>query len=191
MEEHILHIALTGHRPNKLAGYDIEQPPYKQLQADLESFIGIQLEKYDKVVCHSGLALGADTIWSKAILSMRDTHPGRVKFHAEVPMLSQPSVWFNERDINFWHEQMDLADEQTIYGHLEGLSKEERKYKAIKLLDERNKGMINHSDMLLAVWDGSKGGTYNAVTYAKKQGVKTYIIKPEKYFNKLKGDYHL
>lgn len=179
-----LHLALTGHRPKKLAGYNLTVPFYKHLQEDLEIFIGIQLESFDKVICHSGLALGADTVWSKAIIAMKEKHPNNVQFYAEVPMLSQPSVWFNKEDVSFWHRQMELADKQNIYGSLDGLTEKERRYMAIKLLDERNKGMIDQSDMLLAVWDGSKGGTYNAVKYAKEKGLEIFTIKPETYYNR-------
>ncbi len=44
-------------------------------------------------------------------------------------------------------------------------------------LDNRNKYMVNNSDYVLAVWNGSSGGTYNCIKYAKKQNKKIdYII---------------
>ena len=98
---HELHIGLTGHRPNKLGGYDLSQKSYRKLQDYLERFIHHNLQSFDIIIGHSGLALGADTIWSKAILAMRDRNPGRVKLHAEIPMLSQASVWFKKSDIDF------------------------------------------------------------------------------------------
>ena len=97
----VIHIGFTGHRPNKLGGYDLTQPGYRNLQADLESYIRRNLDVYDTVVGHSGLALGGDTIWSKAILSMKDQYPGRVLFHAEIPMLEQHESWFKQSDIDF------------------------------------------------------------------------------------------
>lgn len=85
MEERI-GLALTGHRPPRLAGYDLNHPFYKNLQATLENLIERALLKYQVVDCHSGMALGADTVWSLAILACQERHgKDRVRFHAEMP----------------------------------------------------------------------------------------------------------
>lgn len=179
----IIHISFTGHRPNKLGGYNLDaHPGYRQMQWDLETYIERNLKVYDVVWGHSGLALGGDTIWSKAILAMKDRYPDRVFFHAEIPMLEQPDCWFRKSDIDFWHEQVERADAKTIYGSLEGLAKPERDREAVRLMDVRNHGMLDHADVLLALYNGTKGGTDNAVQYAKKIGLTTYIVHPSVYF---------
>ena len=178
-----IHIGLTGHRPNKLGGYRINTPAYLSLQQDLERYIEQQLQTHDIVVGHSGLALGADTIWSKAILAMRERYPNRVQFHAEIPMMAQPSKWFAKSDIEFWHEQVDSADFSSVYGDLSVCNNDnERRRLAVVLLNKRNEGMLDHSDILLAVWDGTSGGTGNAVKYARKTGLEIVRIRPDKYF---------
>lgn len=60
MEERI-GLALTGHRPPRLAGYDLSHPFYQNLQTTLESLIERALLKYQVVVCHSGMAPGGVT----------------------------------------------------------------------------------------------------------------------------------
>lgn len=171
------HIALTGHRPPKLGGYNINTPAYKKLQADLEQYIRYSLSLHKTVICHSGLALGADTVWSKAILNMRNEFPTRVLFHAEIPMLNQPSRWPSAKDRLFWQQSVESADFSTIYGEVsETLS-------AGKLLDKRNNGMVDHCDELLAIFDGSKSGTGNAVNYAERTGKNTIHIHPSRYFS--------
>lgn len=175
----VLHIGLTGHRPSKLGGYDISTPSYQKLQKDLEQYILHQLETHDIVVGHSGLALGADTIWSKAILSMREKHPGRVQFHAEIPFMSQHSKWFKKSDIDFWHEQVETADDSTVYADFKT---EVTNAQAGKALNDRNIGMINHSDVMLALWDGSKSGTGNAVNYSRSVDKHIQFIDPKNYF---------
>ena len=35
---------------------------------------------------------------------------------------------------------------------------------------KRNKYMVDKSDIVVAVWNGSKGGTANTVKYAKQSG---------------------
>lgn len=182
MQTNTIHIALTGHRPNKLGGYDLTKPGYADLQADLEQYIRFQLQSHDVVWGHSGLALGADTIWTKAILAMKKEFPGRVFFHAEIPMNQQPTAWFKKTDIDFWHESVANADEKSVYGDLDAVEESFRKKFASKFLNERNEGMVNHANILLAVWDGSSGGTGNAVNYAKKQGATIVLVKPDKYF---------
>lgn len=179
-----IHVGLTGHRPKKLGGYRINTPAYLRLQQDLELYITYQLQRYDIVVGHSGLALGADTIWSKAILAMRERYPDRVQFHAEIPMMEQPSKWFAKSDIDFWHKQIDEADFKSVYGDLSGCKNDkERRRLATMLLNKRNEGMLDHSDILLAVWDGTSGGTGNAVKYARKTGLEVVRIDPTKYFS--------
>lgn len=178
----VVHIGFTGHRPNKLGGYDLSARGYKELQEDLEIYIERNLEVYEIVVCHSGLALGGDTIWSKAILSMKDKYPGRVLFHAEIPMLEQADAWFKQSDIDFWHEQVNRADFKSIYGSLANLSDAERKKMSSRYLNERNVGMIEHSHIMLALHDGTSGGTGNAVRDAKKRNIPVYAVHPNVYF---------
>lgn len=178
----IIHIGFTGHRPNKLGGYDLSKPSYMALQHDLEVYIERNLAVYQTVVGHSGLALGGDTIWSKAILAMRAKYPGRVLFHAEIPMMEQASVWIGKQDVAFWHKQVESADFKTVYGSLAGKSDAERRHLSAKYLNLRNEGMLGHSNVLLALWNGTSGGTGNAVAYAKKTGLTTYIVHPDVYF---------
>lgn len=40
--------------------------------------------------------------------------------------------------------------------------------------------MVDHSDAVIAVWNGSKSGTGNTVRYAMSSGKKVLIIDPNK-----------
>ena len=51
-------------------------------------------------------------------------------------------------------------------------------------MQERNVFMVNNSAIVLAVWDGTNGGTANAVKYAKKSGVPIIRINPLDYKTK-------
>lgn len=64
MTDGILSIALTGHRPDKLAGYNLNNPFYGRLHERLMKIIERALDNYPLVECHSGMALGADTVWA-------------------------------------------------------------------------------------------------------------------------------
>ena len=80
-----LSIALTGHRPPKLAGYDYNNIFYKRLYKKLDNIVKQALTRYDFLELHSGMALGADTIWAKVIVDNKKQFPDRVKFIADVP----------------------------------------------------------------------------------------------------------
>lgn len=179
-----IHLTLTGHRPNKLAGYDLKHQSYKKLQKDLEVIIENKLKKFNIVWCHSGLALGADTIWSKAILKMKEKYPTHIFFHAEIPMVSQKDQWFKKQDIDFWHKQVGFADRVTVYDwQFSNAPEKDKKWLAGKVMQNRNIGMIDACDILIAVYDGhSKGGTYNAITYAKKINKEILELNTKKYF---------
>ena len=50
-----------------------------------------------------------------------------------------------------------------------------------KQADDRNKGMVDKTDILFAVWDGiQKGGTWNAVKYAKETGKQVFRLDLDK-----------
>ena len=44
------------------------------------------------------------------------------------------------------------------------------------LLMNRNKYMIDNSDVLIAVWDGSPSGTKHAIDYAKEKNKEVIIL---------------
>ena len=46
------------------------------------------------------------------------------------------------------------------------------------LMQKRNEYMVDLADKVIAVWDGSKGGTGNCVRYAEKCGKEIIRIVP-------------
>lgn len=108
-----LHIGLTGHRPDSLWGYNLNTPQYKRLRADLASLIVRASMKYDTVYCHSGFALGADTLWTQTILSASKRFPN-VKLVAEIPIPNQADRW-SEQSQREWENALDQADSVNWY----------------------------------------------------------------------------
>jgi uncharacterized phage-like protein YoqJ len=162
------HVALTGHRPEKLAGYDLSDPFYGALKTWLEHIIVTGLAQHEHLTLHSGLALGADSVWSMAILAMRARFPARISFVAEVPVKTQSSKWPSARDKQFWQTQVDSADLMNVYA-------ESYSPRAMQL---RNEGMIRAAQLVLAVWDGSAGGTGHAVRFARQQNIPVFMLPP-------------
>ena len=51
-------------------------------------------------------------------------------------------------------------------------------------MNDRNKYMVDHSAVVIAVWNGKPSGTGNTIRFAKERGCKIKIINPEDYRNK-------
>lgn len=174
------HVALTGHRPNKLAGYDLGHQFYVRLQARLEALLVEGLGKHEHLSLHSGMALGADTVWSMAALNVREQHRDRISFVAEVPVMTQSQRWPSRVDRDRWASHLAVADEVHVYAQAY----------SPQCLWARNRAMIDAAQLLLAVWDGQPGGgTAGAVDYAQKHGVRVYRIDPAQLWNETRKEW--
>lgn len=181
MSEH--HIALTGHRPNKLGGYNINTSPYNKLRQDLVEYIQLKLKALPNAIihCHSGLALGADTIWAQAIIKAKADYPDHIVFHAHIPSKNQASPWPPHAQ-KLWSELCNAADHTVFYDH--DLPENPNKHQIVNTLFARNTGMINAADTVLAIYDdnGSNSGTAHAVNQAKKANKNVIVVPPSTYF---------
>lgn len=165
-------LSLTGHRPDKLAGYDLDQDFYDRLRSKLVSIIEEFLSSYRTVECHSGMALGADTIWAQAILECKERYGDRVTFVADIPDQNQSSKWPDESK-TMWHDLISHADRVVEYGqdHIG------RSYSY--LLNQRNIGMVKSCDYLIAVYNVDQfGGTANAVRDGNRLLKKIIYLDP-------------
>ncbi len=139
-------VAGTGHRPNKLGGYSNDA---------LNKLIVLVMEylatnNITKVI--SGMALGWDMAIAIAALQLN------LPLECAIPFKGQESVW-SEDSKKLYHYVLEKAEKVT-YVSDEGYSNWK--------MQKRNEYMVNNCDIVLAMWDGSKGGTYNCIGYAKK-----------------------
>lgn len=166
-----INICLTGPRPNKLFGYNIYSPKYSSIRERLAFVLSETLLNNSRVTAHSGMALGADTIWAEIILK-RKKNSDSLFFHADVPHSKQSEKWPNPNDRALYAELLSKADSSTLY------SKEYTSY----CLEQRNRGMVDSSDRLVAVWDGTiapRSGTSNAIKYyTRTKDLPYYVIRP-------------
>lgn len=161
-------IAITGHRPNKLGGYD-EQKNKKNTVIDVftNAFKTIQL-KYDIKYVLIGMALGTDQWVAEACMKLN------IPFIACIPFFDYEKKWPRKSKIKY-NILLGFA-QQKIFVSSGG-------YDNFKLF-ERNKYMVDNSDLLLAIWDGSSGGTSHAINYAKWRNKKHFNL----YENVKKND---
>ena len=172
-------LGLTGHRPKKLGNvYDLNDPRWQNFMQDLNQVLEQRIQEYGYVECHSGMALGADMAWALVIQSARERYPGQVKFVADIPNPDQPAKWTSPESIALFYDLVDNADERVTYAPT--YTKE--------CLNDRNIGMIDHSDEVIALWDGTASGTGHAVAYAESLNKFIKVLDPQQYGFEVKRD---
>lgn len=162
-EKQNMKICITGHRPNKLYGYDLSNPKWISLEKHLKSL----LLKYNCTEAITGMALGVDTIFAIAVLELKKEGYD-IKLHCAIPCKNHSEKWC-KKDKQLYNYLLSKADMVKI------VSDEE--YKPY-LMQKRNEYMVDNSNMLIAVWNGSKSGTFNCIEYAKSRDKKIILIKP-------------
>ena len=155
-------IAVTGHRPGKLYGYNLSEPEYTILK---EKFKYI-LRKYKATKVYTGMALGTDTIFANAVIDLKKEGL-HIKLVAVLPCANQDKKW-SKKDQKRYQEILQAADEV--------IQLSEKEYRP-ELMRIRNRWLVDHADMLIAVWDGSNSGRSNCIRYAIPK-IPVYRIYP-------------
>lgn len=156
-------ICVTGHRPDKLYGYDIYNKQWTELKEKFK--IILQKGSYDEAI--TGMALGVDTVFALAVLELKDEGVN-IKLHCAIPCRNHSCKWRKE-SVDLYNYILSKADIITLVS--------DEDYKPW-LMQKRNEFMVNNADKVLAVWNGSKGGTGNCVRYAEKCGKEIIRLIP-------------
>lgn len=158
----------TGHRPNKLNSYKKEDN--KELLKELKRTIIDHIENKEVSTFINGMALGID-MWSAEIVLELKKQYQHIKLICAIPCKRQYAKWNKESYIQ-WLSIKNKADKVHY------VSKEP--YTAW-CMQKRNEWMVDNSDYVIAVWDGSNGGTGNCIKYARKKHKAITIIDPKHY----------
>jgi uncharacterized phage-like protein YoqJ len=151
-------VAFTGHRPDKLGGYG---PSLLQdrVRAAVRGTLGVWAASW----AISGMALGLDQ-WA-----VEECVKLGIPFTAAVPFDGQESRWPDESQRHY-RGLLGLARNVVVVS--------EGGYAAWKM-QKRNEWMVDNCDRLLAVWDGSDGGTANCVRYARSRQKYLHVLSPK------------
>lgn len=156
-------IMVTGHRPDKLpGGYNLESPANKLLEESLYRI----LRKAQPTSVITGMALGVDQIFLTAALRLRQTQ--ELHIIAAVPCLGQERIWPIKAQ-GIYAAMLDKCDTVKI------LSKEYTR----NCMCERNQWMVDKCTSAIAVYDGSAGGTQDAVNKLKTAKKNILVIHPQ------------
>lgn len=150
-------VAVTGHRPNKLGGYN----PLAPLNLAIKELLREKVELIKPRSMISGMALGVDTMWAEIAMEKR------IPLIAAIPFEFQYIRWPSESQ----HHYRKLLNYATRVINVS----DDVKYRP-QYMQWRNEWMVNNCNVLVAVWDGSPGGTCNCVNYATKKLHSSQII---------------
>ena len=159
--------AFTGHRPKYFPwGYDESDPRCTELRELLSKQIRLLVGRgYTDFL--SGMALGVDIWAAQTVLTLREKYP-KLKLHCILPCIGQEKSW-NEETKRLYYSIVKQADSRVYSSRI---------YYRDCMLD-RNKFMVDHSNLLFAVFNGiSKSGTASTVNYARSQGKEILILDP-------------
>ncbi len=138
-------VAFSGHRPQKVGGYG-DTPLRRAITSALRNIL-VELRP---TLAISGMALGVDQWAAQLCIDLS------IPFDAYVPFNGQESRW------------PDASKREYL-----ALLRKARKIRVIAnaysnaAFQRRNEAMVDDCDVLVAVWDGSAGGTANCVRYAE------------------------
>ena len=147
----------TGHRPSKLTISE------KRLAELLETEIKRAIESGHTTFI-TGMAKGTDLVAAEIVLRLRECDP-RLKLICALPYPGFGQRWGGGWTERFQRVLVQADLEQTICPAFSYVS-----YQA------RNEWMVLHSSLVIAVFNGERGGTKNTLDFAKRNGVPCVII---------------
>ena len=158
----------TGHRPQKLPwGFDENDPRCSELKRRIRAAIRLAAA-YGKIMFLTGMAMGTDMWCAEAVLQLKQEMPRReIKLAAVIPHAGQEQQYpdnLKER----YGMILSSVDECTVLQdhYTEGC------------MQRRNRYLVEHSSMLIAVYSGGSGGTKYTFDYANRLMHKIIWIDP-------------
>lgn len=157
-------VSFTGHRPPKVGGYSTPNPTFNYV--NLEIIKHLKKLNPEKVI--TGMALGVDQWVAQICIDLN------IPFIAAIPFKGQELYWpVESRDKYF---ELLSHTEDVVCVNVGGF--------ASWKMQTRNEWMVDNSDILISVFDGSAGGTKNCFDYANGKEKTIIRINPLDHINK-------
>lgn len=161
-------VMATGHRPPRIGGYQTPNPMEQWVRENIRSILSGLLTRHPDLEGISGMALGTDQIFAEVCVELG------IPFLAAVPFKGQESRWPRESQEEY-KVLLDKAKKVVIVDDIGSYHSEQFGGK----MAMRNRWMIDHSKIIVAVWNGTAGGTGNTVKMARSRGRKILRIDPQ------------
>ena len=155
----------TGHRPNKLPwGYNEKGIRFFLFKNRLRKAIKESIKNgYNYFI--SGMALGSDMLCAEIVLNLKKKHPN-IMLECAIPCINQTERWLKD-SVDRYNTIMSKADKVTYVSNKPYFN---------GCMQIRNKYMIDNSSLLIAVYNGSSGGTKQTIELAQKNQMKIKLI---------------
>ena len=162
-----LSCAFTGHRPNRLPFPNEEDPGCILLKESLtEPIKGLIQGGVQNFL--SGMAMGVDIWTAEIVLKMRRENP-HLKLICVLPCPSQTDCWEVSMQKRY-SAILAQSDKQFMISPV---------YKP-GCMQQRDRWMVEHADLLLAVYDGIlRGGTAYTLQYAYFKKKPVLLLNPK------------
>lgn len=166
-------IAFTGHRPDKLFGYN----KYSDGNARLLNYLYDELEYaiVEEGFRHfiTGMALGWDIWAGQVVLKLREKYKNKypITLECAIPCDKQYIKW-KPSSINEWQDIVRKADIVTYVSN---------ETFTPYCMQVRNEYMVDNAGRMVSCWDGTTGGTGNCIKYAKKKNIPILNISPRTF----------
>ena len=159
--------AFTGHRPHKLPWkYNEDDERCIATKGALSGQIDALARLRGVVDFYSGMADGTDVWAAMAVLELKKRRPD-IRLHCIIPHPGQCDRWPRAAQERY-HAILDKADEVKILSP--------RYYDGC--LIDRNRYLVDAAGYLLAVYDGTGGGTASTLAYARQLNREIVIVDP-------------
>jgi uncharacterized phage-like protein YoqJ len=147
-------LAFTGHRPQRMGGFNPDNPTARWVRAQLAAAIGRAIRAGFSTFIAGG-ALGFDDWAACAVLDQQ-------QLILALPFAGHDQRWNDQSrtELAALIQRTHTAGGEVRYISAPGYNPQK--------LTIRNHWMIDHAHAVIAGWDGGQqGGTWNAITYAR------------------------
>ncbi|MCL2507923.1 MAG: DUF1273 domain-containing protein [Oscillospiraceae bacterium] len=167
----MLSCCFTGHRAEKISfSTDENADEFRSMRRDI--FLVLEnLHKKGVSMFYTGMSSGADIWFAEAVSELKKEY-FYIKLAAVVPFRGQDSRYSDE-DKRRYREILAMCDETVCLS--------DHYFKGCYA--ERNKYMVDHSDVLVALYDPTQrqSGTGQTVRLARARGMEIVYIDPRQY----------
>lgn len=158
----------TGGRPQNLpCGFNEQNPNCIQLKALLKKEIEVLITEKEITHFISGMSLGVDQWAAEIVLELKKTYP-YITLESAISYEEQAVDWRVDQQERYYTIARQ-CDTETI---LQGAYTTDCKKK-------RNRYMVDHSQIVIAVWNGRLRGTGSAIKYARACNREIVCINPQ------------
>ena len=160
-EKRLHRCCFTGHRPEKLDASEEEVKAWLRMQ-----IMKALADGYKTFIC--GMGMGVDIMAGQIVREIKEKDPS-VHLICVIPWPGFAARWKM-----IWKGQYDFLLE-TSADYVKYMSKTYHD----GVFRMRNEYMVDHSNRLIAYYNGAPGGTWDTIEYAVKRGIEIVTNRPE------------